>query len=63
MNDLIKGNGSNRFDEPQQEVLFDADNFDLVFLDSTYRNNEAYFDIYRLKPKVLIEELGSKKGR
>lgn len=62
-NDLFKGDGSNRFDEPQQEVLFDADNFDLVFLDSTYRNNEAYFDIYRLEPKVLIEELGAKKGR
>ena len=61
-NDLFKGNGSNRFDEPQQEVLFDADNFDLVFLDSTYRNNEAYFDIYRLEPKELTEELGSKKG-
>ena len=60
-NDLFKGNGSNRFDEPQQEVLFDADNFDLVFLDSTYRNNEAYFDIYRLEPKVLTEKLGSKK--
>ena len=28
-------------------------NFDLIFLDSTYMGNEAYFDIYQLKPKAL----------
>ena len=50
---LFKKDGSKGFNEPQQEILFDINNFDLIFLDSTYMGNEAYFDIYQLKPKAL----------
>lgn len=50
---LFKKDGSKGFNEPQQEILFDINNFDLIFLDSTDMGNEAYFDIYQLKPKAL----------
>ena len=63
-NALFYANASDKFREPQQEILIDIDNYDLelVSTDGYYETKAVFSPIYRLKPKELTANLNEGEG-
>lgn len=63
-NALFYANASDKFREPQQEILIDIDNYDLelVSTDGYYETKTVFSPIYRLKPKKLVADLNEGDG-